>query len=83
MRENRTSGSMSGEWKRSKGQRAQATAPLLDSTRAPGEVARWRLNTCGGCGACDGAIRVKNAIAPYGNSGRTSDSCAQGAAHNA
>src|SRR3990172_3416281 len=33
MRENRTSGSMSGERKRSDAFMAQATAPLLDSTR--------------------------------------------------
>ena len=33
MRENRTSGSMSGERKRSDAFMAQATAPLLDSTQ--------------------------------------------------
>ncbi len=33
MREIRTSGLMSGEGKRSEAEKAQATAPLLDSTR--------------------------------------------------
>ena len=44
MREIRTSGLMSGERKRSDAHRAQATAPLLDSTRMPSPVTknRWR-----------------------------------------
>jgi hypothetical protein len=35
MRESRTSGSMSGDGKRSAGHRPQATAPILDSTKIP------------------------------------------------
>jgi hypothetical protein len=43
MREIRTSGSMSGERKRSDGHRPQVTAPLLDSTRHDSVV---RKPTC-------------------------------------
>ena len=38
MREIRTSGLMSGEGKRSDAHKAQATAPLLDSTEGPGSI---------------------------------------------
>jgi hypothetical protein len=52
-----TSGSMSGEWKRCDGLRPQATAPLLDSTRAAVPAAAVRRSASGAFRSSNGRRR--------------------------